>query len=82
VKVEPNVQKDISSSVDRFEEIRGKFAPNVSIKGRRSFLVDDVMTSGATLSECARMCTLAGASAVHGLVVGRNFRFLEDREYG
>ena len=41
------------------------------IEGRRILLVDDVMTTGATVNECARMLKQAGAALVGVLTVGR-----------
>ncbi len=42
--------------------------------GRRVVLIDDVMTSGATVDECARVLLKAGASAVDVLTLGRVVR--------
>ncbi len=41
------------------------------VTGRCVLLIDDVMTTGATLNECARMLKKAGAHTVWGLTVGR-----------
>ena len=53
----------------RAARIRGAFAiapgASVQLQGRRIALVDDVMTTGATAAEAARVLRDAGASAVH-----------------
>lgn len=41
------------------------------IKGRRVILIDDVATSGATLSACARTLTAGGAIEVRALTLAR-----------
>jgi ComF family protein len=41
------------------------------IEGRRVLLIDDVMTTGATLEACARALKRAGAAAVDAAVVAR-----------
>lgn len=38
--------------------------PGAQVEGRRILLVDDICTSGATLRECARVLTEAGAKSV------------------
>lgn len=48
----------------------GVFRPEW-IDGRRILLVDDVMTTGATLNECARVLKQAGAAGVYALTVAR-----------
>ncbi len=43
-------------------------APDADVKNKRILLVDDIKTTGATLSECAKVLKLAGASSVHAAV--------------
>ena len=61
------------SHTARFLNVRGAFAvrARVSVQGRRVVLVDDVMTTGATASECARTLKRAGAAAVEVVVVAK-----------
>lgn len=41
------------------------------VAGRQLLLIDDVMTTGATVNECARMLKAAGAVSVYVLTVAR-----------
>jgi ComF family protein len=60
----------------RRENLRGAFAvvkPD-EIAGREILLVDDVFTTGTTVSECARILRRAGASKVWVATVARTLR--------
>lgn len=41
------------------------------LEGQRVLVVDDVLTTGATISEAARMLKSAGAASVHAVVIAR-----------
>lgn len=56
---------------ERAKNIRGAFHCAGDLSGRRILLVDDVMTTGASLDECARTLKLHGAAEVTLLVVAR-----------
>jgi predicted amidophosphoribosyltransferase len=58
----------------RRENIRGAFAVagKEQVADREVLLVDDVMTTGATVSECSRMLLGAGAKAVFVATVARS----------
>lgn len=54
----------------RRRNIRGAFAADEKqVRGKSVLLVDDVLTTGATLEECARTLRQAGAAAVDVLVL-------------
>ena len=56
---------------ERVKNIRNAFHCTADFSGQRILLVDDVMTTGATLDECARTLKLHGAAHVTLLVVAR-----------
>lgn len=55
----------------RIKNMRGAFHCSKDLSGKRIILVDDVMTTGASLNECARTLKLHGAQHVTVLVVAR-----------
>lgn len=59
---------------ERAKNIRGAFVYNVELTGKKIAVVDDVMTTGATLNELARILRKAGAVEVHGWVVARTLK--------
>jgi ComF family protein len=59
---------------ERAGNVRGAFECARDLAGRSVYLVDDVMTSGATLNECARILKLHGASRVVLAVIARALR--------
>lgn len=70
----------------RRKNIRGAFtvAARERISGREVLLLDDVMTTGATVSECTRVLRAAGAKTIVAVTVARSLKssalFLNYRE--
>src|ERR1700738_2689955 len=62
--------------VARERHVRGAFAMRGrrSVAGKRVVIVDDVLTTGATVAECARVLKRAGASSVGVLTLARALR--------
>ena len=59
---------------ERRGNVRGAFAVRGGVRGARLALVDDVMTTGATLAEASRALVGAGAAHVECWVVARTLR--------
>lgn len=62
-KQDKKQQKELSRK-QRRGNVRGSFDIQGEIKGRRILLADDIITSGATVSECARLLLNAEAGKV------------------
>lgn len=65
-------QTDLSATARR-RNVKDAFAVKNpgAVKGRQVLLVDDVITSGATASECAKALKAAGAARVYAASVAR-----------
>lgn len=59
---------------ERRRNIRGVFVCDADVAGKRVAVIDDVMTTGATLNELAKNIKRAGAASVVGWVVARALR--------
>lgn len=58
---------------NRPQNVRNAFTCNRDFSEKRVAIVDDVMTSGATLNELARVIRRQGATDVHAWVIARAF---------
>lgn len=52
----------------RRENVKDAFVVTKDIRNKKVILIDDVMTTGATIKECARMLKESGAKEVYSLV--------------
>ena len=73
MRTRPRPNKQALSIKERWESVRGAFAtrPGSQVDNKRVLLVDDVMTTGATLDACSSALLESGAKSVVGLTVAR-----------
>lgn len=73
VRTRPRPAQLVLSRTERWKSVRGAYATRAGVRvdKLRVLLVDDVMTTGATLDSCARALRKAGAAEVFGLTVAR-----------
>jgi competence protein ComFC len=69
----PRPEKHLLRSDERWAAVRGAFAMRKGgrVDNSRILLLDDVMTTGATLDACSRALREAGAQLVVGLTIAR-----------
>ncbi|MEZ2348103.1 ComF family protein [Terriglobus sp. RCC_193] len=56
---------------ERRENVRGAFRVRGAVRGRHVLLVDDVYTTGATVTECTEVLLAAGAESVRVVTLAR-----------
>lgn len=66
-------QSGIREAEARRANVSGVYRVSGDVKNKRILLIDDILTTGATVSECARVLKTAGAEKVYGaaLACGR-----------
>ncbi|MCX8044415.1 MAG: ComF family protein [Desulfobacterota bacterium] len=71
-KIRSTVPQAMLPVKDRVKNVRGVFCwTGASLQGAHVLLVDDVMTSGSTVDECARVLKRSGALRVDVLTLAR-----------
>jgi competence protein ComFC len=76
VRERPRPEQHLLRIDERWEAVRGAFAiqKGLRVDNLRVLLLDDVMTTGATLDACSRALRGAGAVSVVGLTIARAVR--------
>jgi ComF family protein len=72
-RTRPRPARLVLSRKEHWDSVRGAYATRKGLRvdKLRILLVDDVMTTGATLDSCSRVLKSAGAAAVLGVTVAR-----------
>jgi competence protein ComFC len=73
MRTKPRPARLVLSRKEHWDSVRGAYATRKGLRvdKLRVLLLDDVLTTGATLDSCARALKQAGAAAVMGLTVAR-----------
>ena len=68
------IQKTLSRE-ERYENIKDAFkvVEEKQVYGRKFILIDDVITTGATLSECIKVLKKSGADEIKILTVAKSY---------
>ncbi|HEY2459067.1 MAG TPA: ComF family protein [Candidatus Acidoferrum sp.] len=76
VRERPRPEQHLLHNEQRWDAVRGAFAiqKGLRVDNLRVLLLDDVMTTGATLDACSRALREAGAESVLGLTIARALR--------
>jgi ComF family protein len=67
-----NIHQVGAARQQRLEQVKGIFRSTKDVFGQRVLIIDDVLTTGATMAECARELKTAGAKRVWGAVVAKH----------
>lgn len=73
-RIRPTRAQSRLKTEERAPNVRGAFAvPGNTLKGKRVLLIDDVITTGDTITECAKTLRRAGAAEVDAFAVALAF---------
>jgi ComF family protein len=72
-RVRPTPRQALLPAEKRYANVRGAFRVSQpdAVRGRRVAVFDDIMTTGHTINECARVLINAGATSVIALTIAR-----------
>lgn len=75
IKAKNIKEQKLLSKEDRFKNIKGAFSlkTNKNINNKRVLLIDDVVTTGATLYECEKLLRENGAYSIKMLTVAKSY---------
>jgi ComF family protein len=65
------------SREQRKENVKGAFAVQGNVEGKRVLLIDDVITTGSTLNECAKVLKQNGAAWVTAAAIATPTDFFQ-----
>ena len=71
LRVKDTLPQTVLPYEERAKNVRGAFLCRLDLSGASVAVLDDVMTTGATLNELARALKRAGATRVENLVIAR-----------
>lgn len=71
VKIKDNIEQASLEANDRYINVKNAYAVTNPVKGIKAGLVDDVVTTGATLMECAKVLKKAGAKEIHAITLAK-----------
>jgi ComF family protein len=73
IRIRPTLTQTVLSVQERKKNIHGAFRvrnPD-EVKGKRVLLIDDIVTTATTVTECGRILKRSGAASIHVLSVAR-----------
>ena len=68
-RVRKTNQQAMLTGQERRNNVKNAFRANQNVSGLSVLLIDDVVTTGSTLGECARALKSKGAAAVYGITI-------------
>ncbi len=71
IKVKENKDQHGMTLSERRINIKGVYGVNkhIDFRGKRVIIIDDVLTTGLTMYECAKMLKKSGAESVYGITI-------------